>query len=116
QGVALHELLVARQHMLAIAAAGGVVEARLLHALLGDVDHLLGVDVPQRALLDRAGHGLLERIARQPDETLPVGVALSFRIEPAIDDVHGQRPYGRPHPALFTRMYHSTKRRVWRAV
>ena len=64
--------------MLAVAAAGGVMEARLLDALPRDVDNLLGVDIPERALLDRTGDRLLEGIPRQPDETLPVGMALPF--------------------------------------
>src|SRR5262249_3044376 len=74
--------------MLAIAAARGVVEARFLNALLRDVYDFFGVDIPERTLLDRASHGLLEGVPGQPDEPLPVGVALSLRIEPTIDDVH----------------------------
>src|SRR5262249_41218267 len=90
QRVPLYELLVAGQHMLAIATPRVVVEARFLDALLRDMHHFLGVDVAERALLDRAGDGFPEGPPGQPDEALPVGVALPFRVEPAIDDVHAR--------------------------
>jgi hypothetical protein len=88
QLVAGDELLVAGMDVLAGAALAGMVEARLLDALAGDVDHFLGVDISQRPLFDRADHRFLDVLAHQPDETLPVGVTSAFRVEPPVYNVH----------------------------
>ena len=81
--------------------------------------------IMSQALADRFAEAFAEwmhaKVRRElwayaPDEALPVGVALPFRVEPTVDDVHANAPDEGPQPALFTRMYHSTRRRVCRAV
>src|SRR5262249_53075610 len=112
QGVAADELLVAGQHLVAVAALAGVAQARFGDPLHRDRDDLLALHVAEVALANGADHRLLDRGLGQPDEALPVRQALSFRIEPPVDDIHDHGG----QPALSTRMYHSTRRRVWRLV
>ena len=116
--VARHELLVARQDALAVAAVRGVAEARLADALGRDRDLAAIAGVGDPAAVDRLVDRVLDLRAGAPEEALAVAKALVLGIQPPVDQEWHRLPraWYLPHPALLTRMYHSTSRRTWRSV
>ena len=115
--VAGDELLVAGQHPLAVAAAVGVVEHRLVDAVGRDRNRSALGGVADRALAHRLVDRLLDARARPFQEAHAVAETFVARIEAAVDELgHRSIVLDRAHPALLTRMYHSTSRRTCRSV
>ena len=84
--VAFAELLVARQHTLAVAALGRVMKTRLGDVLGRNLDRLTAVRVGDGAIGDRLPDRFADLPTRPPDEPLPVGKALPLGVLPPIDD------------------------------
>src|SRR5690606_28172412 len=81
------ELVVAAEHLFPDAAAA-VLEARFGQILGRDRHLLAGVEVADRAPLDRLRHRLADLLAEPTHEALAIHGALVPAVEAAIDDAH----------------------------
>ena len=102
--------------MLGAAGAAAVVEHRLDDPAHRD-RHLFAVlDIGDLALAQGVLHRRLDLGAGTRQKPLPVAETLALGVGPAVDNVHRlPSTLGAirgTYPALFTRMYHSTKRRT----
>ena len=88
--VAGHEFLVAGRHAVTAAVIAGEAEGRLAHGLGADLDPLAAFDLGHPALLHGVAHRLADVGLGAADEALAVAKALAFRVQTAVDDVHGR--------------------------
>jgi hypothetical protein len=133
--IAGREILIARQHKIPLAALSRIEpEARLLRALGGDADLAVLRHVGNAGILQALLHRFADLRAGAAQKALAVRQALALGIKTTVDEIghvyaappprlwrrsprrRGEKISGERieelYPALFTRMYHSTRRRT----
>jgi hypothetical protein len=87
--VTLLKLLVARQHVIALAVLPRVMDLRFLQPIRLDPDAIFVAEIGDAALPRGFPHSLGQFLAGPLNEAPAIGQALAAGIEAAVDDVHG---------------------------